>query len=113
MLGNIFGQVTILPGLSARVSIGADILNSRRNVFYTPQTLAGSDRNGYGSNGSSSNINLLNENTLTYNKQINDHAFEFLAGVTFQTNSEERAYLETEGFPNYTLGANNRVQAIN
>ncbi len=36
-----------------------------------------------------------------------DHAFEFLAGVTFQTNTEERAYLETEGFPNYTLGANN------
>ncbi|MES2378940.1 MAG: TonB-dependent receptor [Bacteroidota bacterium] len=108
VLGNIFGQVTILPGLSARVSIGADILNARRNVFYTPQTLVGSDRNGYGSNGSSNNVNLLNENTVTYNKQINaDHAFEFLAGVTFQTNTEERAYLETEGFPNYTLGANN------
>jgi TonB-linked SusC/RagA family outer membrane protein len=108
VLGNIFGQVNILPGLSARVSIGADILNARRNVFYTPQTLVGSDRNGYGSNGSSNNVNLLNENTLTYNKQINaDHALEFLAGVTFQTNTEERAYLETEGFPNYTLGANN------
>jgi TonB-linked SusC/RagA family outer membrane protein len=108
VLGNVFGQVDIIPGLVARVSFGADVLNARRNVFYTPQTLIGSDRNGYGSVGTSNNINLLNENTVTYSKQINpNNAFDLLGGVTFQTNQESRTYQEAESFPNYSLGANN------
>ncbi|HVW62692.1 MAG TPA: SusC/RagA family TonB-linked outer membrane protein, partial [Puia sp.] len=108
MLGNIFGEYTIADGLKARVSVGADILNTRKNAFLTPQTLLGNTRNGYGSNGTSENLNLLNENTLTYSKKINnDHAFDILAGITFQSNREERTYQEAEDFPNYTLKANN------
>lgn len=108
VLGNIFGEFTIANGLKAHISAGADVLNSRMNVFYTPQTLIGNSRNGYGSNGTSNNLNLLNENTLTYSKQLNsNNVFDVLAGITFQTNQEARTYQEAENFPNYTLGANN------
>lgn len=107
VLGNIFADLTLAEGLTARISVGADIFNTRRNIFYTPQTLVASDQNGYGSNGSSDNLNLLNENILTYTKAFQDHAFDIVAGVTFQSNREERVYAEAQDFPNYTLGANN------
>lgn len=108
LLGNVFGDFSIMEGLRAHISFGADVQNSFRNVFFTPQTLAGNGRNGYGSNGTSENINTLNENTLTYTKKINqDNAFDVLAGVTFQSNRMQRTYQEAENFPNYTLGANN------
>ncbi|WAC14714.1 TonB-dependent receptor [Dyadobacter pollutisoli] len=107
ILGNMFGDITIGGGLGARISLGADVLNTRRNIFYTPQTLLGNTVNGYGSNGTSNNLNLLNENILTYSKKFNAHAFDVVAGVTFQSNREERTYAEAQDFPSYTLGANN------
>lgn len=107
VLGNLFADISLLPGLTARISAGADIFNTRRNIFYSPQTLVANTVNGYGSNGTSSNLNLLNENTLTYTRTLNDHAFDVVAGITFQTNREERTYAEAQDFPNYTLGANN------
>ncbi|WP_460967372.1 SusC/RagA family TonB-linked outer membrane protein [Spirosoma migulaei] len=106
VLGNLFGEYTLLAGLTARVSVGVDLLNTRRYVFYTPQTLAANTVNGYGSNGTSSNVNLLNENTLTYNRTLNaNHAFDVVAGITFQSNREDRSYQEAQNFANYTLGA--------
>ncbi|KAA0992310.1 TonB-dependent receptor [Dyadobacter aurulentus] len=107
ILGSVFTDITLAEGLTARVSLGADILNTRRNIFYTPQTLIGNTQNGYGSNGSSNNLNLLNENVLTYSRSRGAHAFDVVAGVTFQSNREERAYAEAQDFPSYSLGANN------
>lgn len=107
VIGNLFADISILEGLSARINVGADIFNTRRNIFYTPQTLIANSLNGYGSNGTSNNLNLLNENTLTYTKTIQNHAFDVVAGITFQSNREERTYAEAQDFPNYTLGANN------
>ena len=112
VLGNVFGEYNLLEGLTARVSLGVDLLNTRRNVFYTPQTLTANTLNGYGSNGTSNNVNLLNENTLTYTKTLNaSHAFDVLAGIIFQSNREDRAYQEAQNFANYTLGANSLGQA--
>lgn len=107
VLGNVFADISIVEGLTGRISVGADIFNTRRNIFYTPQTLVANTVNGYGSNGTSNNLNLLNENTLTYSKTINNHAFDVVTGVTFQSNREERTFAEAQDFPNYTLGANN------
>lgn len=107
ILGSVFGDITLAEGLSARISVGADVLNSRRNIFYTPETLIGNTVNGYGSNGSANNLNLLNENVLTYAHSKGAHAFDVVAGVTFQSNREERSYAEAQDFPSFSLGANN------
>lgn len=107
ILGSVFTDITLAEGLTARVSLGADVLNTRRNLFYTPQTLIGNTVNGYGSNGSANNLNLLNENVLTYSRVRGMHALDLVAGVTFQSNREERAYAEAQDFPSYSLGANN------
>ncbi len=108
MLGSLFTEIEILEGLVGRISAGADILNSRRNVFYTPQTQLAATRGGYGSVGNAVNTNLLSENTLSYSKAINSkNSFNLLAGVTFQQNKEERNYQEAQGFSNYSLGSAN------
>ncbi|RRB03688.1 SusC/RagA family TonB-linked outer membrane protein [Larkinella rosea] len=108
MLGTLFGEIKLADGLTGRVSVGADIINSRRNVFFTPQTLIANATNGYGSVGNAVNTNILNENTLSYSRTIgNDHGIDLLAGITFQKNKEVRAYSEAQDFPNYSLGAGN------
>ena len=108
LLSSVFTEVRILEGLTGRVSLGADIVNSGRNVFYTPETQVAASRGGYGSVGSAVNTNILNENTLSYSKTIdNNHYFDVLAGVTFQQNKEVRNYQEAQGFSNYSLGSAN------
>lgn len=107
ILGNVFTEIVLAEGLSARISLGADVLNTRRNIFYTPETLIGNTLNGFGSNGSANNLNLLNENVLTYSRSSGIHGFDVVAGITFQSNREERAYAEAQDFPSYSLGANN------
>ncbi len=107
ILGNVFADLSLAPGLTARISVGADLLSTRKNIFYTPQTLIANTVNGYGSNGTSGNLNLLNENTVTYTRTLQNHAFDVVGGVTFQSNREERTYAEAQDFPNYTLGSNN------
>ncbi len=114
VLGNLFGELLLAPGLTARVSVGADILNARRDVFYSPQTVMANTLNGYGSNATSTNTNLLNENTLSYNRTINAlHSFDLLAGLTFQSAKGVSTYQEAQDFPNYALGANNLGLANN
>ena len=108
ILGTLFGEFKLAEGLTGRISIGSDLINSRRNVFFTPQTLLANAINGFGSVGNASNINLLNENTLSYSRTLNQHhAFDLLAGVTFQKNRETRMYTEAQDFPNFSLGSAN------
>ncbi|HTL10234.1 MAG TPA: TonB-dependent receptor [Chitinophagaceae bacterium] len=111
VIGNIFSDISLAKGLTARISLGADVFSNRRNIFYTPQTLLGNTANGMGSNGTASNLNILNENTLTYSKTTKYHAVDVVAGVTFQHNREERSAVEAQDFPNYSLGSNNLALA--
>jgi len=108
ILGSLFGEINLAEGLTGRISVGGDIINTRRNVFYTPQTSLANTLNGYGSVGNAVSTNLLNENTLNYSKTLNkDHGFDVLAGITFQKNREVRTYTEAQDFPNFSLGAGN------
>lgn len=114
VLGTVFGEYNLLKGLTLKVLLGADIFNSKRYVFYTPQTTYydAQVRNGFGSNAFSSNLNLLNENTLNYDAIISaNHHINAVVGITFQHNREERSYQAAEDFPNYSLGANNLALA--
>ena len=106
LLGNMFAELEILPELKAKVSFGTDIFNTKYNNFL-PSTIyesAGVTRadiqGGY-------TTNWLNENTLSYSKEINpDHRFSALGGVTFQKNFFEGFSAASQDFVNNVLQAN-------
>lgn len=85
ILGNVYTKYKIIEGLEFKTSIGIDGLTSRTNTF-GPNFLKRSE----GSRGSAvintlESFTWLNENTFTYNKQINkDHKINVLLGHTLQ-----------------------------
>lgn len=85
LLGNLFGRVEVLPGLEARVSVGADYANRGRHTYYPRTTLRGRDANGEAIRALSTTMSWLNENTLTYRREFNQiHDLTLLAGYTQQ-----------------------------
>ncbi|MEI7502793.1 MAG: TonB-dependent receptor [Paludibacter sp.] len=89
---NGFGEYKIIDGLSAKVSLGTDIINNKQNK-YTPSTLYESSPGGNASIGSLSTLNWLNENTLNYKKTFGGkHNVDILVGNT-QQHSRTEAYV--------------------
>jgi len=89
---NGFGEYKIFEGLTAKVSLGADIINNKQNK-YTPSTLYESSPCGNASIGTLSSLNWLNENTLNYKKVFDEkHSVDILIGNT-QQYSRTEAYI--------------------
>ena len=86
---NGFGEYKIIEGLTAKVSLGTDIIENKQNRFL-PSTLYESPAGGSASKGSLSSLNWLNENTISYKKKFGEkHAFDILAGYTQQKTVSE------------------------
>ena len=85
LLGNLFARAELIPGLDARVSIGADYANRGRHTYYPRTTLRGDLANGEAIRAISTTMSWLNENTLTYRREFNNiHDLTLLAGYTQQ-----------------------------
>ncbi|WP_299502467.1 TonB-dependent receptor [Mucilaginibacter sp.] len=98
VLGNFYGEYEIIPGLKAKVSIGADVINTRQNQFLPSNTTSGYATNGIANIGANKVATWVNENTLTYNKVLNEHSFNVLVGYTTQTST---GIFNTSGSQNF------------
>ncbi|SEW42214.1 SusC/RagA family TonB-linked outer membrane protein [Chitinophaga arvensicola] len=107
VLGNIYASYKILAGLEFRTSIGADILSTKEKYYAPRTTLRGYSLQGIGSASSANATSLLNENTLTYKKQIAKHSLTALAGFTVQQYQRDIVTSSASGFVNDLLGADN------
>lgn len=100
LLSSIYGEYKILPFLTFKTNFAADyqIFHERR---FLPSTLnaAASPTNGSGAETYYSDLNLLNENTLTFNKTFGEHAITFLAGESWQKDNYESLYAAGTNFP--------------
>jgi TonB-linked SusC/RagA family outer membrane protein len=85
VIGNIYGEFTILPRLSFRTTFGIDYA-SVLDVFFQPSDAV---RNGTasGSTFSSSVNGWINENTLTYSQDFGKHHITGLLGYSQQERS--------------------------
>ena len=102
-LGNFYGEYKIIPGLTAKVSFGADLLNTKQNYYAPSNSANGYTSVGYAAVGSKTVNTWLNENTVTYDKSFNDeHFFNFLVGYSTQFSKEEAA---TSGSKNFVTDA--------
>lgn len=82
---NFFAEYEMLKGLKLRSTLGAGYDNTGNRVFTPSDIFAGASSNGYAAQNSGQHYNWLTENTLTYDKAINDrHILNAVAGFTFQ-----------------------------
>jgi TonB-linked SusC/RagA family outer membrane protein len=103
LLGNLYIELEPIKGLRIRSTIGPQLNWIKRNIFASGQlpSRAASQSGGYASVFNSFNNQLLQENTISYTKEINpNHRFNVLGGFTWQTSSTENFVAETDGLPN-------------
>jgi len=107
-LGNVSAQYKILPNLTAKILVGADVTDNVQNQ-YLPTTISeGAALGGYAAIGSQFTTNWLNENTLTYSKVIKKiHKLNVLGGFTAQQSITEGSITAAAGFPNNLSTFNN------
>ncbi|MBB4639521.1 SusC/RagA family TonB-linked outer membrane protein [Longimicrobium terrae] len=83
-IGNVFGELDLVPGLVFRTTLGLDYLNSTQNFFSPSNTYPGVNNNGYGSRGQAQTTSWQNENTLRYNTALGAHELDLLGGMSLQ-----------------------------
>ena len=106
VLGNMFGEWEFVPNLTAKVSIGTDLVNTKFDTFI-PSNIFESNGIAVATINGGYTTNWLNENTLNWNKKINeDHSFSLLGGITFQKNFFEGFGASSQDFVNNVLEEN-------
>ena len=120
ILTNAFTDITITNGFTFRANFGADLINSKRNV-YIPNTaqIQALPNLGVASIGTVQSLTWLSEYTLNYKKDFGvDHRFSAMAGYTAQGTNIESVFSETDDFfsnkfefNNLGVGANPRPSA--
>ncbi|GAB3915605.1 SusC/RagA family TonB-linked outer membrane protein [Larkinella terrae] len=104
MIGSVFADYKIIPGLTFRTSFGADVNYSKRSLYLSRNTATGTQLSGQASIINNQSSTWLNENTLTYNKTFgNVHNLTLLAGYTMQGNRYESVEARSQGFANDIL----------
>ncbi|MCF0042580.1 SusC/RagA family TonB-linked outer membrane protein [Dyadobacter fanqingshengii] len=112
-LGNISGEYTITDGLKAKVLIGADVVGNKQNRYLPSTTAEGQALSGNALVGSIFTTNWLNENTLSYDKDINDkNRINAVVGFTAQTSQSKGAIAEAAGFATDAFEYNNLATGI-
>lgn len=106
LLANIAPSIEIIDGLTYRLNMGVDYSTTNRDVQFRPFALLEGFELGSLSSITTRNENQLLENTLTYNLDLNDHGFIFLAGHSYQ-----KTFVQQKAF-NLTGFANNDVDPI-
>lgn len=114
IIANAFGSYEIIPGLTLKLTGGVNQFERDNEYFYnsltargTPLLVSSNVRGQWGGKSTSRRIVLSNENTLIYNKKINEnHHLEVLGGFSLQKNTTEAGGFVSINVPNESLGIN-------
>jgi TonB-linked SusC/RagA family outer membrane protein len=106
LLGNIFARGEVLPGLEARISLGADYAGRWRRTYYPRTTLRGEQSSGEAIRASNTTTSWLNENTLTYKRQFGIHDLTVLGGYAMQQQNSDRDRMSNTNFVSDITGFN-------
>ena len=99
VLANLFGEYTIIDGLTLRISGGADYSARFRDTYYPRTTLFGRNVEGEARRARSDHTNLLNENTLTFAREFGTiHELNAVGGYTRQQQTTTRSSMLNSNF---------------
>lgn len=101
---NLFDDKLVLKS-----TFGGDFMSSKRDRF-TPASNPSSINSGDLARArinTFDRVDLLNENTITYNQTFGDHKLNFIGGATFQTNWREDFNVDAQQIPSDGVGTYN------
>ncbi|MCB0629172.1 MAG: TonB-dependent receptor [Saprospiraceae bacterium] len=110
LLGNLYANYEILPGLSFKTSLATNIQDVKRNVYQPSTTFIARNTNGFALQSWSNNFTWVNENILTFNRKIGRaHHLNIVGAFTLQEDINESARVQGNQFVNdvvrsYSLG---------
>ncbi|MEO8172294.1 MAG: TonB-dependent receptor, partial [Sediminibacterium sp.] len=117
LTANGYIEYKILPELKLRITGGINTNNLRQEKFNTSLSRLGSLASTLGQNGPNGTrmrtelTNLLNENTLTFNKTFaQKHSLNVVVGYTMGTNKIFSDMFGATGVPNESLGIDGLAQ---
>ncbi|MFD1873087.1 SusC/RagA family TonB-linked outer membrane protein [Hymenobacter bucti] len=99
-IGNLYGDVQILPNLKFRTSLGVDFNNYDEKEYWNTLLIAGAGVGGLATASNAQYTSLLNENTLTYRQQWGKHRVGVVLGQGLQADTYHRTFAQGTGFPN-------------
>ncbi|WP_324678428.1 TonB-dependent receptor [Hymenobacter sp. GOD-10R] len=99
-IGNLYGDVQLLPNLKFRTSFGVDYNNYDESEYWNTFLIAGAGVGGLATSSVSQYTSLLNENTLTYRQQFGKHGLGIVVGNGLQSDTNGRTFAQGTGFPN-------------
>lgn len=107
-LANAFVNYELLPGLSAKLNLGSDRQQSRRDIYNSTMTLRGKPLRGAADISTLNRNSQLVEYTMTYNKSINkNHLINVLGGLTYQNFESKFFGASITGFPTDAIKTDN------
>jgi TonB-linked SusC/RagA family outer membrane protein len=105
---NFFINYKILEGLTAKLNLGSDISNVKRDVYVSTLTNRGLALGGYADATSMGRSSYLAEYTMNYSKEINqNNRFDILGGITYQKFNFNVFNAQVSGFPSDEIETNN------
>lgn len=108
LIGNVFGVYRIFDDLSLNISLGGDFRNWRYNQYSPKSAQFASAVGGEAIVWDVRNINVVNNNTLNYNKTIGVlHKIDAMVGYTYQKQNNISLYGSANGFPTDAFLYNN------
>ncbi|TVT41973.1 TonB-dependent receptor [Hymenobacter setariae] len=99
-IGNLYGDVQLLPNLKFRTSLGVDFNNYDEKEYWNTLLIAGAGVGGLATSSNAQYTSLLNENTLTYRQQWGKHRVGVVVGQGLQSDTYHRTFAQGTGFPN-------------
>jgi len=102
ILGRTYLSYRIIDGLTAKTSLGITLENRKRTRYDGTKHHASASRAGYNLQNRL-RTRIISDNTLSYNKTINDHDFNVLLGATFQRRRSENSSIDGTGYSNDLL----------
>jgi len=103
LLSSIYGEYTILDGLTFRTSVNVDYIYFREFRFSPTTTNTGAGTNGTGNEAFNAELNLINENYFSYAKNFGKFGINALVGASFQNSQQEFFFGQGENFPGNTI----------
>lgn len=99
ILGTAFAEYNFTPNLKFRTSASADLTYTVDNQFKSPITADAEAVGGEAFEANYNNTTWLNENILSYNRQMGENSLNLMVGFTLQKSVTTRNSTTGQGFP--------------